>query len=146
MSDCSGGCGVNNVRLLVHQQRSSAGNERGTERGSPSGRIAGEGIGSNDGFAGRGYKNDGIAIVGEGRLRVEVRGGCYAHDCGGEAGWIDTRVELRVVAHGGGTNDPELTGVVDCRLQLRVRGAHFELKTHVHNFGVVLHSVVDSAQ
>src|SRR6266404_7536446 len=146
MGDGTGGRGVNNVRLLVHQQRSSAGNERGTERGAPSGRVTGERIGSNDGFAGRGYKNDRIAIIGEGRLRVQVRGGCDAHDCGGETGGIDTRVELRVVSHRGGTNDPELIGVVDCRLQFGVRGAYLALQTHIHNFGVVLHSVVDGAQ
>src|SRR5258708_30347188 len=123
MSDWSGGCGVNNVRLLVQQQRSSAGNERSTERSSPSGRVTGEGIGSNDGFAGRGYKNDRIAIIGEGRLRVQVRGGCDAHDRGGEAGGIDIRVELRVVSNRRRTNDPELIGVADCRLQFGVRGA-----------------------
>src|SRR3979411_651423 len=89
MGDRTGGRGVNNVRLLVHQQRNSAGNERSTKRGAPSGRIAGKGIGSNDGFARRGYKNDRIAIIGEGRLRVLVRGGCDAHDGGGEAGGID---------------------------------------------------------
>src|SRR5258707_13550030 len=123
MGDRTGGRGVNNVRLLVHQQRSSAGNERSTERSSPSGRIAGEGIGSNDGFAGRGYKNDRIAIIGEGRLRVEVRGGCYTHDCGGEAGGIDTRVELRIVSHRRRTNDPELIGVCKGGLENKYLGA-----------------------
>src|SRR6266404_7938500 len=103
---------MNDIWLLVHQQRSSARNERSTKRGSPAGRVGGERIRSNDGFARRGYKNDRIAIVGEGGTRVQVRGGRNAHDCGGEAGWIDSRVQLRVVPHGGRANHPELIGIV----------------------------------
>src|SRR6202023_685256 len=42
--------------------------------------------------------------------------------------------------------DPELIGIGDCGLQLGVRGAYFELKAHIHDFGVVLDSVVDGPQ
>jgi hypothetical protein len=58
--------------LPIQQQRSPARNEGRTKGGSPSGRIGAERIGSNDGFAGGSYRNDGIAKVGEKGALIDV--------------------------------------------------------------------------
>jgi len=86
--------------------------------------------------------DDGVAIIGEGRTRVQIVRGRDAHHRTLERGGIDEHL-LAIVPRGRGANESGLVGVIQCRGKLR--RIYREVEAHIDDIRAVLHGVIDRA-